>query len=384
MKKWTTWLIPCVLAAVLVLSACGQASVTEPTEAPEPIRIAHLGPLSGDVKLFGEGQRDGALLAIKEWNDKGGVLGRPIELINGDTKCDPKEASDVANKVIFEDGVHYIVGAVCSSASIPISEIANPNEVVQVTYSTNPQVTERQDGTCKDYVFRTSFLDSFQGRAGALFAYEELEARKAAVLFDVGNDYVKGLAGFFRPAFEEAGGEVVVNEGYTKDDTDFSAILSKVAEQEADVVYIPDYYPKANLVGAQAQEKGVEATFMGSDGWQTQDLDTEVLDGAYFTALFAPDSPRAQDFVEAYEQEYGETPDFNGALGYDGAQMLLTAIEEAGVDDPVKVRDALADVEYEGPTGKIVFEGCNNPTKPVWVHRVDAEEGFVFVDTFAP
>ena len=125
----------------------------------------------------------------------------------------PQEAANAANKVIFEDKVHYIIGEVCSSASIPVSEIAEANGVLQISpTSTNPAVTINEDGSNKEYVFRACFLDPFQGEVWRSLAME-LGAKTAAVLFDVGNDYVKGLAEYFKASFEEMGGTVVCLRG---------------------------------------------------------------------------------------------------------------------------------------------------------------------------
>jgi len=290
--------------------------VVAPTEAPaeaEPLKIAMLAAMSGDVKTFGEGTKRGVEMAVAEWNDKGGVLGRPIEIIIGDTKCDAQEATNVANKVITQDKVHYIVGAVCSSASIPISEIANPAGVVQISPpSTNPQVTINEDGSNKEYIFRACFLDPFQGEVDASFAINELGAKSSAVLYDVGNDYVKGLAEYYKASFEELGGEVPVFEAYVKEDTDFSALLTKVAEANVDVLFLPDYYNKVNVIAKQVKDKGITATLLGADGWDSPDLDLEAVDGAYFSNHYSPYDPRpiVQDFIAAFEAEYDMTPDF--------------------------------------------------------------------------
>ena len=157
-------------------------------------------------------------MAFNEWNEKGGVNGAKIEWVVGDDRCDPQEARNAANKVIDQDGAKFIIGAVCSSASIPVSEVANPKKVLQISpTSTNPQVTVDKDGNVKPYTFRACFIDPFQGTVGAQFALKTLGAKKAAVLKDVGNDYVKGLAEYFEAAFKAGGGRGggvgVVHEG---------------------------------------------------------------------------------------------------------------------------------------------------------------------------
>ena len=366
-----------------------EAPAEEPAEEPaeaEPLKIAMLAAMSGDVKTFGEGTKRGVDMAVKEWNAKGGVLGRPIEIIVGDTKCDAQEAANVGNKVITQDKVHYIVGAVCSSASIPISEIANPAGVVQISPpSTNPQVTINEDGSNKEYIFRACFLDPFQGEVDASFAMTELGAQKSAVLYDVGNDYVKGLAEYYKASFEALGGEVPVFEAYVKEDTDFSALLTKVANAEVDVLFLPDYYNKVNVIAKQAKDKGITATLLGADGWDSPDLDLEAVDGAYFSNHYSVYDPRplVQDFVAAFEAEYDMTPDFTGVLAYDATNVLLEAIEKAGVDDPAVVRDELAAIEFEGVAGQIKFDAVGDPIKKAAISQV--KDGVIeFVKFVAP
>jgi branched-chain amino acid transport system substrate-binding protein len=345
----------------------------EPAEEAETLKIAMLAAMSGDVKTFGEGTKRGVEMAVEEWNAQGGVLGRQVEIIIGDTKCDAQEAANVANKVINQDKVRYIVGAVCSSASIPISEIANPAGVVQISPpSTNPQVTINEDGSNKEYIFRACFLDPFQGEVDASFAMDELGAQNAAILYDVGNDYVKGLAEYFKASFEELGGDVPVFEAYTKEDTDFSALLTKVAEADVDVLFLPDYYNKVNVIAKQAKEKGVEAVMLGADGWDSPDLDLEAVDGAYFSNHYSPYDPRplVQDFVKNFESTHDMTPDFVAVLAYDATNVLLQAIENAGVDDPAAVKDALAAIEFEGVAGDIKFDESGDPIKKAAISHI--------------
>ena len=238
------------------------------------LKLAVLAPLSGPVPTFGVTTRDGALMAIEEWNAKGGVNGQKIVPIVEDSQCTPDPAVNAANKVIDQDKVHYIIGEVCSKASIPISEIANAKKVVQISpTSTNPSVTVGADGKVKDYIFRACFIDPFQGTVGAKFALDTLKAKTAFIMSDQSNDYVKGLAEFFEKAFVAGGGKIVGKENYTATDTDFSAILSKVADAKPDMVYLPDYYNIVNLAAKQAKEKGITAPFMGGDGWDSADLD---------------------------------------------------------------------------------------------------------------
>lgn len=390
------YLITLLLALSLLLAACAQpaqepAATGEEQAAGgeasgEPIKVAILAPLTGPVPTFGVSTRDGALLAIKEWNAKGGVLGRQIEAVVADSQCTPDPAVNAANQVIDQDGVHYIVGEVCSSASIPVSDVAESKGVLQISpTSTNPQVTLTQSGETKNFVFRACFIDPFQGTVGAKFALENLGAQTAFILYDQGNDYVRGLAEFFEAAFTEGGGQILGKETYTSQDTDFSAILTQVAEANPDVLYVPDYYNIINLVGAQAKQMGITAVMMGGDGWDSADLDRAAAEGGYYTNHYSPEDPREEvtNWVSNYSAEYGSEPDALATLAYDAMNLLLAGIEKAGVDDPAAVADAMETLEYNAVSGAITFDEQHNPIKPAVILQVSGGE-VKYVDTVAP
>lgn len=371
-------LISIVVMASMLLSGCQQGGGT--------LKIAILAPLSGAVPTFGASTRDGALLAIKEWNEKGGVLGKQIEAIVEDSQCEADPAVNAANKVIDQDGVKYIVGEVCSKASIPVSEIAEEKGVVQISpTSTNVNVTLNADGSTKEYVFRACFIDPFQGLVGAKFALNNLGAKTAFIILDQGNDYVRGLAEEFEKNFQAGGGTIVGKETYTSQDTDFSAILTKVAEANPDVIYLPDYYNIVNLVTKQAKEKGITAPFIGGDGWDSADLDRAAADGGYYTNHYSEQDTRqiVQDWVKNYQAEYGTVPDALATLAYDATNLLLAAIEKAGKDDPAAVKDAMETLTWDAVSGTITFDQFHNPIKAAVILQVKDGE-IKYVDTVAP
>jgi branched-chain amino acid transport system substrate-binding protein len=347
------------------------------------LKVAVLAPLSGGQPTFGVSTRDGALLAIKEWNAKGGVLGKKIVTVVEDSQCTPDPAVNAANKVINQDKVHYIIGEVCSSASIPISLIADAAKVVQISpTSTNTAVTVDQNGKTKAYIFRACFIDPFQGKVGANFAYNTLSAKKAFIMYDQANDYVKGLAEAFEETFKSLGGTVAGKESYNgKTDTDFSAILTKVKAANPDVVYLPDYYNIVNLATKQAKEKGINAPFMGGDGWDSSDLDLAAAAGGFYTNHYSPDDPRAEvvNFLKAYGAAYkddagkAKVPDALATLAYDATNLLFSAIKSAGADDTDKVKAALEGITFNGVSGKITFDAQHNPIKSATILKVTPE-----------
>lgn len=366
--------IAALLAVALSFVACGPQAA---------LKVAILAPLSGPVPTFGVSTRDGALLAIEEWNAKGGVLKRKIEPIVEDSQCTPDPAVNAANKVIDQDKVQFIIGEVCSKASIPVSEIANAKKVIQISpTSTNTSVTVNADGSTKPYIFRACFIDPFQGLVGANFAIGK-GAKTAFIMLDQANDYVKGLAEAFEQSFTAQGGTIVGKETYTDKDTDFSAILAKVKTAKPDLVYLPDYYNIVNLATKQAKEKGITVPFMGGDGWDSSDLDLAAAEGGFYTNHYSPTDPRpeVQNFLKAYGAKYnGAVPDALAALAYDATNLLLQGISEAKTTtDTEKVRLAIEKISFNGVSGAITFDAQHNPVKSAPILAVKG--GKIVVET---
>jgi branched-chain amino acid transport system substrate-binding protein len=361
-----------VMIVAFILAACGKTG-------GGTVKVGLLAPLSGAVPTFGISTKEGAELAIKEWNDNGGVLGNQIELVVGDSQCSADPAVNAANKLIDQDKVKFIVGEVCSSASIPVSQITNEKKVLQISpTSTNPAVTVDKDGKVKPYTFRACYDDNFQGDVMAKFATGK-GWKTAFITYDQGNDYTVGLANSFKQSFSALGGTIVGEETYTKNDTDFSAILSKVAEANPDVLWVGDYYNIVNLIGAQAKDKGVTAHMMGGDGWDSSDLDVAAAEGGFYSNHYDPADTRpiVQDFIkkygEAYKNDQGEpkVPDALATLAYDATNMLLTAIKNAGTAEDVdKVAAAMAALNFDGVSGNITFNEFHNTVKAAVVIAV--------------
>ncbi len=379
-----------ILVVAVFASLLGACS---PAASGGEVKIAILAPLSGPVPTFGVSTRDGALLAIEEWNAKGGVLGMKITPIVEDSQCTPDPAVNAANKVINQDKVKFIIGEVCSKASIPISDIADKAKVLMVSpTSTNPDVTVNPDGTTKPYIYRACFIDPFQGLVAAKFAWDTLQAKTAFLMVDQANDYVKGLSSNFESAFTKLGGKIVGNESYTASDTDFGAILAKVADAKPDLVYLPDYYQVVNLATKQAKEKGITATFMGGDGWDSSDLDLQAADGGYYTNHYSPDDsgPVVVNFLKAYGDKYKDdkgapvVPDALAALAYDATNLAIQAINDAGTaTDTDKVRAAMDKISYAGVTGKITMDAQHDPIKSAVILQVKSGK-INYVTTVAP
>jgi branched-chain amino acid transport system substrate-binding protein len=359
--------------ASVILAICATAV----PGAGKEILIGLITPLSGDVKTYGESVKNSFLIAVEEANARGGVAGMKITYVIQDDKNDATEAANVANLLVNRYRVKAIVGSVTSKAAIPVSDIIQAAKIPALTpTATNPKVTVA-DGKRKDYMFRSCFIDPFQGTVMARFSRETLKKKSAAVLYDASNDYSKGTAEVFRDAFRKMGGKVAAYEAYGKDDVDFSALLTKVKGSGADVLFLPDYYSKVGLIAKQAQEKGLKVQLVGPDGWDSPDLVKiagSAIEGGYFSNHYSPDDvrPEVVAWVKKYKEKHGQVPDALGTLAYDGTKLLLEAIRKAGSDDPKKIRDALASIkDFHGVTGKSSLDRNGDSVKSAAIVKIE-------------
>ncbi|MEW6541503.1 MAG: ABC transporter substrate-binding protein [Bacillota bacterium] len=378
-SKWVA-LLTVILFSLSIIAGCGGGQAPPPAAAEE-IKIGLIAPLTGDVKTFGESVKNAFELAIEESGNKVGDFN--IKYVIADDRNVATEAVNVADKLITQDKVSAIVGSVTSSCTIPISEVAQAAGVVVISpTATNPKVTV-DAGNRKDFIFRACFIDPFQGTVAARFALDELGAKTAAVLFDQGNDYTIGLKDFFKEAFVAGGGTMLAEEAYAKTDTDFSAVLTRIAQLKPDILFLPDYYQKASLIGKQARDKGITAVFLGGDGWDSPDLDFAAMEGGYFTNHYSPEDPRpvVAEWVAKYTAKYGQTPDALATLAYDATNLLLAAIEKAGSKDPAAIRDAMAATDgFQAVSGSISFDENGNPIKSAAILQVkDGAQKFVTI-----
>ncbi|MEW6081053.1 MAG: ABC transporter substrate-binding protein [Bacillota bacterium] len=368
-----------VVTLLASLAGCGQPQPAPEEEegeeepvATESIKIGIIAPMTGETPTFGASTRDGVLLAVEEYNAKGGVLGRQIEWVLEDDKGDAVEAANAGRKLVNQDKVVAIIGSVYSVCSLAIAPIAQEAKIPMISpTSTNERVT-----LTGDYIFRACFIDPFQGFVMAKFSTENLQAKTAAVLYDIENDYTKGLAEEFKKHLENMGGTVVAFETHASGDQDFRAQLTKIKAAEPEVLFLPQYYQTAALQAKQVREMGWDVQMLGADGWDSPDLISiagDAIEGGYHANHYSPDSdtPVAQAFLKAYNDKYGKTPDALAALAYDAALILFEAIEKAGSTEGSAIRDAMAATDLEVVSGKTTYDANRNPIKAAVVNKIE-------------
>jgi branched-chain amino acid transport system substrate-binding protein len=317
------------------------------------IRIGAAGQLTGPEAVFGSDMLNGVKLAVEEWNAKGGVLGKKIELVPGDDQAEPRQAVAVANKFVNE-GVVGVVGHFNSSCSIPASEVYNKAGIPQISHaSTNPKLTEQ--GFVD--VFRVCGRDDQQGKAAADFALQKLKVRRVGIIHDK-TTYGQGFAEEFKKSLGPAV-EIVAYEGITKGEKDYSPVVTKVKAANPDLVFFGGIYTEGGLLIRQFKAVGGTAPFIGGDGIMSEELvkiGGPAVDGSY--ATFGPDtkdSPAARGFNEIYRKKYGE-PGVYSVYAYDAANILLQAIQKAGNTDGKAVTAAIRASEFNCALGHIQFD----------------------------
>ena len=285
----------------------------------------------------------------------------------------PQDAGNAVTRLITQDKVNALLGEVASGLSMVGGQIAQQYTVPMISpSSTNPQVTQ-----IGDMVFRVCFLDDFQGRVMARFAREELKAQKAAILFDQGQPYSKGLADYAEKAFKELGGTIVTRQAYGSSDPDVSAQLSSIKQANPDVVFLPGYYTQAANIMRQARKLGINAAFVGGDGWDSDKLEEiggDAVQGSYYSNHYSPEeeTPEVKNFVTKYKAEFGATPDGLAALGYDAANLLFAAVDRAPSTGGKDLAATIASTkDFVGVTGKITIDPKRDASKSAVVVKVD-------------
>lgn len=334
----------------------------------ESLKIGGIAPLTGAVSVYGLLVKDGVELYKDEINAAGGVLGQQIEIIWLDDTGDAVEATNAYNQ-LSSDGINALIGAVTTAPTLAVGTRAAQDRMPMITAS----ATAYDVTSAGDNIFRACFLDPYQAELMAQFAFENLSAKKVAVLYDNTNDYSIGLYESFVKKAEDLGMEVVAQEAAVENGADYSPQLIKIADAQPDAVLVAYYYESAALVLRQSVDVGLDSWMLGADGWANiQDQvadDPALLEKAAYCDSFSEedDSEVAQAFIKSFTEKYGKAPAGFNALGYDTAKILFSAIEAAGSTDKEAVITAMKATDLMCATGRITFNDHNDPIKSAFI-----------------
>jgi branched-chain amino acid transport system substrate-binding protein len=345
-----------------VLCACDPAR-----NSGDKVRIGVFMSTTGTTANFGISSVNGIKLATEEVNAAGGINGKQVELLVQDDRSDASEAATIVTKFVTQDQVNAVIGEVASSRSIAAAPIAQNAKIPMLTpSSTNPEVTKKGD-----FIFRSCFIDPYQGAAIAQFAARTLGAKNAAIMVDRKNDYSTGLEKVISETFTKLGGRIVATQSYQEGDQDFNAQLTSLKGANPEVIFVPGYYNDVGLIAKQARDKGITVPLIGGDGWDSEQLykiGGTALNGSFFTNHYSPydTDPKVEKFVNDYKAKYGSTPDALAATAYDAARIMFDAVKRSKSLSGPDIRDALAATkEFPGVTGTVTFNENRDAVKPI-------------------
>jgi len=383
MKKSVVAGLSIVLTAALLARGDAQSG--------EPIKIGNAYNLTGALASLDVPASNGAKLAAKEINAKGGVLGRPLKLVEYDGKSDPATITTVATQMLESDKVVAIGGFTDSDSALALGPIAQKAGIPFVTAgATSPQLPTQ----IGDSMFLAPFGDNVQAAVAAEFALKNLKVKNVYLLGDKSSEYTVLLAKYFKDAFAKGGGKVLLEDTYKSGDKNFSAQIAKLKalSTKPDALFISALPDDIGTLLKQLRQAGVSSPVLGGDGYDTPLLLTvggSAANNVYFTTHALMDekigSSDVKRFIAAYKKEYGKLPDNAfAALGYDTVYLLADAIRRAGSTDPVKLKAALNSTKnLKSVTGTISYAGSRVPQKGVTVIGVRGGK-LTLAASFAP
>ena len=347
-------------------------------QAPAGLKVGVVVPLSGPASRWGGFAWRGASLAQAEINAAGGVNGAPIALIRGDSQGTPVESVSAARRMIAQDGVQAILGDIASSATIALQPVAEEAKVILLNAaSSNPDITYRAGAGGYRWSFRAYPTDELRARVILQYAAERRNFTRYAVL-SVDNDYGRGAIAFSKKYLPEFKGEILSEDYYKDDETDFRPVLSRIRSRNVQGILMYGLPDTTRLIVRQMLELGLggKVALLGNGEFTYPDtikVAPSVLNGAVEAAAWSPDleAPRSRAFVENYRKAYGaEVPNVHAYTHWEAVYLLAAAARAAAGRDQEALRAALAGIEYEGATGKVRFDAHHQAELPMFIYEV--------------
>jgi len=335
------------------------------------IKIGAIYSMTGDDAANNERGLNGTRLAVAEINRQGGIKGKKIFLQIYDDESSAAGAKECAKRAV-NDSVLAIFGCSYSSHAMAAAPIAQNAKIPLIVHiATQSSITE-----VGDYIFRSCFINSFQSKLIAKFILQDLNKKKAAVIFEENNSYSLDLKKEFVANFENGGGKITCQVNYVKEDIDYSKPLNQILQSKPDIIFIPAYTAKSGMIIKQAAKMSIKATFVAGDGWSDRifNFADSTADGSYYLDHWDPslEDEVSLKFSSAYRQEYGvqKAPNSDAALAYDAIYLLAAAINNSGSFKRSIIRNNLQTIKFAGATGEISFDSNRNPAKQAVIKKV--------------
>ncbi len=383
-KKFTSVALATVVFASLV-AGCGGGEKKKEAANSNEIVVGASFELTGNVANYGKSTLSGLKMAFEEINKAGGIDGKKLRIVESDNKSEPSEAGNAVTKLVTQDKVVAVVGPATSGCVAASTPITTSNKIPLIApCATAPSITV-ENGKVKEFVFRSCFIDPFQGRVMAEFADKNLKLKNIAILYDASSDYSKGLAEVFTKTIEEKGGKIVTKEAFLAKDLDFKSALTKIKATNPEAIYIPGYYEEVAKIIKQTRELGMNVPLLGCDGWDSPKLveigGPAALNNTYFSSAYSAEDkePSVQKFIAGYKAMYSKDPDVFCMQGYNAGLILADAIKRAGVAaDGTKLAAAIAATkDLPVASGKLTYDANHNPiTSAIIIELKDGVQSF--------
>src|SRR3954454_8903250 len=338
------------------------------TPAFAQIKIATVGPMTGQYAAFGEQMKRGAEMAVKDINAAGGVNGQQLVLQVGDDACDPKQATAVANQLV-SDKVVFVAGHYCSGSSIPASDIYKEAKILQITpASTNIKLTDDAAAKGNTTVFRTCGRDDVQGLTVGTYILKHHKDKKVAILHDK-SPYGKGVADETKKALNKGGLREAMYESYSDTDKDFTALINKMKQAKIDIIVLGGYHTAGALLIKQSREQGFGAQMVGLDALEDPDFGRRggpAPDGVLMS--FPPkaeDDPKNAALVKKFRDAKYEPAGYT-LFTYAAVKVWADAAKKAGSTDAAKVAAALRQGTYDSAVGPLTYDQKGDIKDPVY------------------
>lgn len=366
MRRLAFLLAALILLSILLPGCGGTGGSKGSTTETKPIKIGMVNPLSGNAATYGLSTKNGLELALEEINKKGGVNGRPLQLVFEDDAGDPKQAASATQKLVDQPDIVALQGSALSSNTLAMAPIVERAKIPHlVVSSSSPKLTG-----INPYFFRMAVQDDQVGGLIGELVVKVLKAKKVAIMYP-NNDYGKGLSASIENKVKELGGTVLANIPYLATDKDFQAQLTEIKAKNPEAVALAGTYTDSALITKQAREMGITVPMAGGTGPNSPkfiEIAGKAAEGFVFLGVFLPDNPdpKVQDFVQKYKSKFGLEPDQFAALAYDQMYVIADALKrvEGGKVTRENLTKALRSTNYQGITGKVTFNEKGDWIRP--------------------
>jgi branched-chain amino acid transport system substrate-binding protein len=348
------------LAFVCWLFLCVTLAAT-PSRAADDIIIGGGLTLSGSAAAYGEDGKTGADIAVADLNAKGGVLGRKLRIDYDDTGTDRARAVAIYRKYAANPDVVAML-SISSIELVALDPLANEIKLPILSIGSAATFAKFSPYTFRLQVIVGKAMPTVLTRVKA-----DKNLKTVSILYDVKNNYTVSEMEAVKAAAPGVGLELKGVESLSTGEQDFSLQLTRIADQNPDLLYLAATTDEAALAISQARELGIKAQILGGAGLNDPRIGSLAKAGAYGTMTFTPFSPKddrpiVQSFVAEYQKKFAKAePPAYVALGYDAVMILADAIRRAGSADREAVRHALGTTKgFEGLNGLYTYDGSGD------------------------